>query len=41
MKFQAGPGAKEIDKYVPSISREKTAPNLSEPPAGAVRVKAK
>jgi len=41
MKFQAGPGAKEIDKYVPSISREKTAPNLSEPPAGAVRVKEK
>ena len=41
MKFQAGPGAKEIDKYVPSIFREKTAPNLSEPPAGAVRVKAK
>lgn len=37
MKFQAGPGAKEIDKYVPSVSSKKETPNLSEPPPGAVR----
>ena len=32
MKFQAGPGAKEIDRYVPSVSSD-----LSMPPPGAVR----
>jgi len=37
MKFQAGSGAKEIDKYVPSVSSKKETPNLSEPPPGAVR----
>ena len=37
MKFQAGPGAKEIDKYVPNVNIETLPPNLSEPPPGAVR----
>ena len=37
MKFQAGPGAKEIDKYVPNAATGKTSATLSEPPPGAVR----
>ena len=37
MKFQAGPGAKEIDKYVPNEATGKTSATLSEPPPGAVR----
>jgi hypothetical protein len=37
MKFQAGPGAKEIDKYVPNVNIETSPLNLSEPPPGAVR----
>ena len=37
MKFQAGPGAKEIDKYVPTVNAETLPLNLSEPPPGAVR----
>lgn len=37
MKFQAGPGAKEIDKYVPNQATGKTSSTLSEPPPGAVR----
>ena len=37
MKFQAGAGAKEIDKYVPTVNAETSSLNLSEPPPGAVR----
>ena len=37
MKFQAGPGAKEIDKYVPSVNEKKESTSISEPPPGAVR----
>ena len=38
MKFQAGPGAKEIDKYVPSINAETlSAPSPSAPPIQSFR----
>ena len=38
MKFQAGPGAKEIDKYVPSINAETlNAPSPSAPPIQSFR----
>lgn len=39
MKFQAGPGAKEINKYSPSISKGKIAPNPAAPPIESFRRK--